>query len=146
MNIFIRKSEDRSKPNRRDFLLQTSCATLGITSMVNTLSQLKLVGSAAAQGAGDYKALVCLFLNGGADSNNLLMPAGTAGSAARANYETGRGVLAIPNAQYDFLPPANNGYFNGTAIVTDAVSSRITPINGTAGSTAYDPASRSTLG
>jgi uncharacterized protein (DUF1501 family) len=101
MNIFIRKSEDRSKPNRRDFLLQTGCATLGITSMVNTLAQLKLVGSAAAQGAGDYKALVCLFLNGGADSNNILMPAGAAGSAARANYETGRGVLAIPNAQYD---------------------------------------------
>jgi uncharacterized protein (DUF1501 family) len=146
MNIFIRKSEDRSKPNRRDFLLQTSCATLGITSMVNTLAQLKLVGSAAAQGAGDYKALICLFLNGGADSNNLLMPAGTAGSAARANYETGRGVLAIPNAQYDFTPPNNNGYFNGTAIVLDPVSSRITPINGTVGSTAYDPASRSTPG
>jgi uncharacterized protein (DUF1501 family) len=146
MNIFIRKTEDRSKPNRRDFLLQSSCASLGITSMVNTLAQLKLVGSAAAQGAGDYKALVCLFLNGGADSNNLLMPAGTAGSAARTNYQTGRGVLAIPDSQYTYTPGANNGYFNGTAITQDPVTTKITPINGTAGSTAYDPASRSTPG
>jgi uncharacterized protein (DUF1501 family) len=68
MNIFIRKTEDRSRPNRRDFMLRTGCASMGITSLVNTISQFKLVGSAAAQGAGeDYKALVCVFLNGGAD-------------------------------------------------------------------------------
>ena len=51
MNIFTRRTEDRSKPNRRDFLLQTSAASLGLTSVVNSLAQLKLIGSAAAQGA-----------------------------------------------------------------------------------------------
>lgn len=147
MNIFIRKSEDRSKPNRRDFMLQSSCASLGITSLVNTLSQLQLVGSAAAQGAGgdDYKALICLFLNGGCDSNNLLIPSGGS-SAARTDYGGGRGVLSIPDTQFDYTPAANNGYFNGTAVTTDPVSSRIAPINGSPTSCQFDPASRSAAG
>lgn len=117
MNIFIRKTIDRSKPNRRDFMVQSTCAGLGITSMVNTLAQLKLVGAAAASGGGsDYKALVCVFLNGGTDTNNLLLP--VAGNA-RTQYETGRGIpnyaggnggIAIPIADIDAA---------GTAITPD---------------------------
>lgn len=143
MNIFLRKTEDRSRPNRRDFMLQTGCAGLGITSLVNTLAQLKLTGAAAAQSGGsDYKALICLFFNGGNDSNNLLIPGGVAGSSARADYQSGRGVLAVPNSGFDFTPGAGNGYFNGSAITTDPVSSRITPLNGGSGTSAYDPLNR----
>lgn len=138
MNIFLRKTEDRSKPNRRDFLLQTGCASLGITSLVNTLAQLKLVGAAAASSATDYKALVCVFLNGGNDSNNLLIPAGST-SSARAHYNTGRGVLSVPDSQFDYTPANNNGYWNGAAITLDPVSSRITPIGAGAGSSVFDP-------
>lgn len=107
MNVYLRKTLDRSKPNRRDFMVQSTCASLGITSMVNTLSQLQLAGSAAAQaGPSDFKALVCIFQAGGNDSNNLLIPRGT--SAARTHYELGRGVptyaggtggLAVPNSE-----------------------------------------------
>ncbi|MES2598295.1 MAG: DUF1501 domain-containing protein [Verrucomicrobiota bacterium] len=144
MNIFIRKSEDRSKPNRRDFLLQTGCASMGITSLVNTLAQLKLTGAAAAQSAGnDYKALVCLFLNGGNDSNNLLIPA--AGSSARTDYQSGRGVLSVNDALFNYTPPNNNGYFNESSgtITLDPVTSRITPINATVGGVSqFDPISR----
>jgi uncharacterized protein (DUF1501 family) len=138
MNIFLRKTEDRSKPNRRDFLLRTGCASMGLTSLVNTISQFKLVGSAAAQSAGeDYKALVCVFLNGGADSNNFLIPAGS--SAARTDYNAGRGVLNIPDTQFDYSPAANNGYYNGTTNNdTSQVSTRIAPLN--AGQ--FDPTSR----
>lgn len=144
MNIFLKKSEDRSKPNRRDFLLQSGCAGLGITSLVNTLAQLKLAGAAAAQGAGeDYKAVICLFLNGGNDSNNLLIPA--AGSTARTDYQTGRGVLSVADASFNYTPGNNNGYLNESSgtITLDPVSSRITPINATVGGTSqFDPASR----
>lgn len=144
MNIFLRKSEDRSKPNRRDFLLQSGCAGLGITSLVNTLAQLKLAGAAAAQGAGeDYKAVVCLFLNGGNDSNNLLIPA--AGSTARTDYQTGRGVLSIADTRFDYTPGTNNGYLNeGSGTITlDPVSSRITPTNATVGGVSqFDPLTR----
>ncbi len=139
MNIFLRKTEDRSKPNRRDFLLRTGCASMGLTSLVNTISQFKLVGSAAAQSAGeDYKALVCVFLNGGADSNNFLIPAGGS-SAARSDYNAGRGVLNIPDTQFDFSPAANNGYYNGTTNNdTSQVTTRIAPLN--AGQ--FDPLTR----
>ncbi|GEP44640.1 DUF1501 domain-containing protein [Brevifollis gellanilyticus] len=138
MNIFLKKTEDRSKPNRRDFLVQSTAASLGLTSVINSLAQLKLIGSAAASGAGDYKALVCFFLNGGNDSNNLLIPA-TSGPA-RTDYQNGRGVLSITDAEFDYTPAnATNGYWNGSSISTSAVSSRITPQNA---ASAYEPTNR----
>lgn len=67
---------------------------MSLTSLVNTLAQLKLMqGVLNAQVTSDYRALVCVFLAGGNDSNNTLIPfSGT----ARTDYATGRGVLAIP--------------------------------------------------
>ncbi|MEN3942765.1 DUF1501 domain-containing protein [Prosthecobacter sp. SYSU 5D2] len=119
MNPFIRKTPDRSKPNRRDFMVQSGCASLGITSVVNTLAHLKLMGTAAAQGAGtgDYKALICIFLNGGTDTNNLLIPLA---GGARTQYESGRGV------------PTYAGGNGGIAIpLADIVSAgtQLAPIN-----------------
>ena len=49
-----------------------------------------------AQGTTGYKALVCVFLFGGNDANNTLIPFDTAGYA---NYSTIRGPLAIPQSQ-----------------------------------------------
>ncbi|BCU76834.1 DUF1501 domain-containing protein [Luteolibacter sp. LG18] len=86
---------------RRDFIRQSACASLGVTGLVNALAQMRLMTAAMAQGTGGtgYKALVCLFLNGGHDSNNLLVPAGDpASDSVRSDYETGRGVLALPRA------------------------------------------------
>jgi uncharacterized protein (DUF1501 family) len=138
MNLLLRNQEDRSKPNRRDFLLQSSAASLGLTSVVNSLAQLKLIGSAAAQSGGGYKALVCFFLNGGNDSNNLLIPTGS--SQGRTDYNNGRGVLAIPTSDFNYTPTnAANGYWNGTAVSQNAVSSVITPQNA---ASAYEPINR----
>lgn len=86
---------------RRDFLRQSACASLGVTGLVNALAQMRLMTAAMAQGVPDtgYKALVCLFLNGGHDSNNLLVPSGDATvDPLRADYVTGRGVLALDSA------------------------------------------------
>jgi len=143
MNLLLRKTEDRSKPNRRDFMIQSGCAGLGITSLVNTIAQLKMIGAAAAQpSTSEYKALVCVFLNGGNDSNNLLIPAGGA-STARSEYSTGRGVLALADSQFDFTPGnAANGYWNGNSVSTNQVTSRITPINGGSGTSQFDPVAR----
>ena len=67
--------------SRRSFLARTSCATLGINALVNTLAHLRLMDAAATTtGAGignDYKALVCIFLRGGCDMNNVVIPFGT---------------------------------------------------------------------
>ncbi|MBB5035901.1 DUF1501 domain-containing protein [Prosthecobacter dejongeii] len=126
MNLHLRKTLDRSKPNRRDFMVQTGCAGLGITSAVNTLAHLQLMGTAAAQNAGDdYKALVCIFLNGGMDTNNLLIPvAGT----ARTHYETGRGIP-------QYIDPTKGGVAIPMEDITTA-GSQINPLNAV---TEYEP-------
>jgi uncharacterized protein (DUF1501 family) len=63
---------------RRQFLGQSSCAAVGSLALLNTLLNLRLMNSAAAQTGGeDYKALVCLFLAGGNDSFNMLVPSDT---------------------------------------------------------------------
>ena len=67
---------------------------------------------------GGYKALVCFFLNGGNDANNLLMPAG---GSARSLYDSGRGVLGIPTAQLTYTPAnAANGYFGSSGSVSSS--------------------------
>ncbi len=133
MNFLLRKTLDRSKPNRRDFMVQSTCAGLGITSAVNTLSQLSLVGAAAAAGGpSDFKALVCIFQAGGNDSNNLLIPghSGSSMSTARTHYETGRGIPTYAGGAGGLAVPAN-----------ELLATKLT-----LGSTAYDPAAGYTGG
>ncbi|MCW0217908.1 MAG: DUF1501 domain-containing protein [Prosthecobacter sp.] len=120
MNPFLRKTVDRSKPNRRDFFLQTGAASLGVTSIVNSLAQLKLVGAAAAQGAGsDYKALVCVFLNGGMDTNNFLIPISGGSGTARAHYDSGRGVPTYAGGTGGIAVPISDINSAGTGISPD---------------------------
>jgi uncharacterized protein (DUF1501 family) len=52
--------------------------------------------AAHAAAASDYKALVCIFLYGGNDTNNMIVPLDTAGYA---NYAQTRSYLALPQAQ-----------------------------------------------
>src|SRR3954447_26592999 len=88
------KSTPPFNPNRRQFLRQSACASLGITGIVSTLAHLKLINAALAQSTlPDYKALVVLFLFGGNDSNNMLVPQMT--HPEYTNYKTARGFLKI---------------------------------------------------
>jgi uncharacterized protein (DUF1501 family) len=59
---------------RRQFMRQSVCATVGMTSLASTLFDLRRVAAAAPTSGTDYKALVCVFLYGGNDSNNMLVP------------------------------------------------------------------------
>jgi len=82
--------------NRRGFLGQANCALISALPIMNTLLNLRLAGSAAAQNSsGDYKALVCLFLSGGNDSFNMLAPRG----AAYQEYANIRQSIALPENQ-----------------------------------------------
>ncbi len=94
-------SSERSsslRTNRRGFIRQALCAAVGTAALSNTIRDLRFINAAMAQSAGsisDYKALVCIFLNGGNDSNNLFIP--TIPSEWN-NYATIRTpALAIPN-------------------------------------------------
>lgn len=102
-----------SRPvTRRQFLAQSSCASVGSLGLLSTLLNLRMAGSAVAQGgppAGEDRALVCLFFAGGMDSYNLLMP--VSGSSVYNNYVATRGGLydAVNNADglaIDGLPLA----------------------------------------
>lgn len=108
-----------TRHTRRDLLRLACCSAAG-ASMVGGLSKLGLV-SALAQGTTDYKALVCIFLFGGNDSNNMVVPT----DSRYAQYLQARSVLALPQSQllalqmsgqstYGLHPnmPEMQGYFN----------------------------------
>ena len=86
-----------SLKSRRAFLRQATCAAVGTAALSSALRDMRFLNSAVAQSnATGYKALICVFLNGGNDSNNLIIPVDP---AEWANYATVRTpVLAIPNA------------------------------------------------
>jgi uncharacterized protein (DUF1501 family) len=94
---------------RRDFFRQAACAAVGTLSIATTLRDLRFINAAVAQGPlTDYKALVCVFLSGGNDSNNLVVPIND-----YANYASVRQNLALP--QSSLLPitalnPDGNSY------------------------------------
>ena len=104
---------------RREFLGNACCAAVGATGLLSALGSLRLMGAAASPANGpqlpstagapiasDYKALVCLFLNGGNDANNLIIPLGS-GYAA---YASARSNLAIPQASVlPFTPRTTDG-------------------------------------
>lgn len=54
-----------------------------------------------AQAAEDYRALVCIFLAGGCDGHNVLVPQS---AAAYAAYRQIRGALALPDQSASLLP------------------------------------------
>src|SRR5271170_4001494 len=60
---------------RRDFLRRAACAAVGTFAMTAAIRDLRFMNAAVAQSnVTDYKALVCIFLAGGNDSNNLIVP------------------------------------------------------------------------
>src|SRR5277367_6477993 len=91
--------------SRRDFMRLTCCSA-ATAAMVSGLSKFGLV-SALAQASTSYKALVCIFLFGGNDANNLVVPIDTAGYT---NYQTIRANLAL--AQASLLPLQIGGQAN----------------------------------
>ena len=61
---------------RRDFLRRAACAAVGTAAMTSAIRDLRFMNAAIADQSvpSDYKALVCIFLSGGNDSNNLIIP------------------------------------------------------------------------
>jgi uncharacterized protein (DUF1501 family) len=93
---------------RRRFIGR-ACAAVGATGMLSALAQLRMIGALAADASPtDYKALVCLFLYGGNDSNNLLVPVDNTNYNI---YAADRTVLAL--AQNTLLPITPKTYSDG---------------------------------
>lgn len=106
--------------SRRQFLKAGTCGAMTIGPLVNTIAQLSLMNSAAASAANslsvgsDYKALVCIFLRGGCDMNNVLIP--VVGNSQAEAYASDRGAVAIANGIAH--PTYNPGAANATLPIT----------------------------
>ncbi|MET0649669.1 MAG: DUF1501 domain-containing protein [Pyrinomonadaceae bacterium] len=90
---------------RRDFLRNSVCA-LGGMALASSVESFSIVNALTPQAATDYKALVCIFLNGGNDGNNMFVSLDqyTAYSNAR-----GAAGLAIPRPSLLQVNPAGGG-------------------------------------
>lgn len=75
--------------SRRHFLQQAGTFTaLAGTAGAPIALNLAALGTAAGQSAADYKAIVCLFMLGGNDSFNMVLPTDTASWSAYASTRT----------------------------------------------------------
>ncbi len=81
-----------SNLTRRNFV-RMGCCTAASFGLTAAIGRLNLIFPYAAGGATDYRALVCIFLFGGNDANNLIMPFDNAGFQ---NYTKLRANLALP--------------------------------------------------
>ncbi len=84
--------------SRREFLRRAS-AVSGFGAMgvaAPWALNLAAAGSAAAQTAGDYKALVCIFMYGGNDNHNTVVPYD---DTHHAQYAAIRTTIALPKAE-----------------------------------------------
>ncbi|HVO88690.1 MAG TPA: Tat pathway signal protein, partial [Casimicrobiaceae bacterium] len=96
-----------SDPRRRHFMQRAGAlAAMGLGARLNLID---LVSSAQAQTASDYRALVCVFLFGGNDGNNTIVPYDTAGYAQYAGVRSATSGIQL--AQSSLLPiqPASSG-------------------------------------
>jgi uncharacterized protein (DUF1501 family) len=101
------KSKDQgdSGCNRRELLSLAGRIGLGAAG-IWALRDLEMLRSAAgAPPPSDYKALVCVFLYGGNDSFNLVVPRS---GSAYATYASARQNLAVPNTSLLPITPATN--------------------------------------
>jgi uncharacterized protein (DUF1501 family) len=90
---------------RRDFLLRAGALCAG--GLVRGLAPMASLGALAQAAPGDYKALVCVFLYGGVDGNNLVVPQDTAGYSQYAAVRPASSNMALTQAEILPIQPGN---------------------------------------
>ena len=95
---------------RRDFLRQSGCA-LSAAALVSSLERFSLINALAQQpsAATDYKALVCVFMFGGNDGNNTVIPYDNYSSPGGYDAVRTLSGLAIPKASLLQIKPISQG-------------------------------------
>ena len=96
---------DRS---RREFLARTGCAALGMAAFQAGLDKLGLISALARPAVADYRALVCIFLGGGNDGNNTIVPLDTTGYKNYSDVRASPG-LALPKGTLLPITPSSLG-------------------------------------
>jgi uncharacterized protein (DUF1501 family) len=96
-------------PSRRDFLRHSSCALISATAMAAGLKRFGMINALAQSGVTDYKALVCVFLNGGNDGNNTVIPYDDYNNPGGYSAVRGASQLAIAQASLNQISPISTG-------------------------------------
>ena len=119
---------------RRSFIKYASLAAAGNIAGLRPFGAL----NALAQTGSSYKALVCVFMFGGNDANNMIIPFDTKGYA---NYNSIRAGLALPQssllpltplpnfALHPSLPEMQSLFNSGNAAIVANVGTLIQPVN-----------------
>jgi uncharacterized protein (DUF1501 family) len=105
------------KRTRREFIRDSACG-LTAAAVVSSLDRLSAVNAMVQQQpavASDYKALVCVFLNGGSDGNNMLVDINqfSTYAAVRGDCSTPGATPNLGLTQSMLVPisPASGGQF-----------------------------------
>jgi uncharacterized protein (DUF1501 family) len=93
--------------SRRDFLKTSACA-LGGMALASTIDNFGLIHAMTPQAASDYRALVCVFFNGGNDGNNMMVDLNQFSAYFNARNPAG---LAIAQASLLPISPTTGGSF-----------------------------------
>ena len=125
--------------SRRDFLRDSlrSVTAIGAASMFAKFGEM----NALAASSSNYQALVCIYLAGGNDGHNTVIPVSTA-QQNYSLYQQLRGGLALPQSSlkmiqngndayglHSSLPELQSLYNQGKAAILANVGNLVTPIN-----------------
>lgn len=103
------------KENRRQFIAKSGCALSMLAlatqarhfGLMSALANTTDTQSTAANPPGDYRALVCIFLAGGNDGNNMIVPNHSAANVSNYQaYAAAREAQGLAIAQNQLLPVA----------------------------------------
>lgn len=108
------------KENRREFL-KKSCRALSMTAIATQMRHFGLMNVMAQEkaetdrtaGGDDYKALVCVYLDGGNDGNNSVIPNYNEGYAQYAAARAAQGLAIARASLLPITPPSMGGQVYG---------------------------------
>ncbi len=89
--------------SRREFL-KSSLKSITALGAAGAMAKFGEISAFASTGGSEYRALVCIFMDGGNDGHNTVIPIATA-QQNYSLYQQGRQVLALP--QNSLLPISN---------------------------------------
>ena len=100
--------------NRRDFFKAglKSATALGAASMLGKFGEMSAL--AATNNSGGYNALVCIFLLGGNDGHNTVIPIQTSVAGGAQNYQLYQKIrqnLALPQGQLNVVTMKNGDVY-----------------------------------